>query len=417
MLVRFYLEEDVSLSSSTDVASGIELIGDDYDDAEEEENTSAEKKSISNATLHNRKNSFFVFIENASSANWSGQEGTKQEVIQRALFYSVGLISTFCICGLLQERMISYPYDGEYFVFSYGLVFFTRLGGLLISLLFMYWLQISWVYSPLYEYSFPSVANMLSSWCQYEALRYISFPTQALAKSFKLVPVMLMGKFLLSKSYETYEYVTAAIIGLGIYLFLDSSDSLDLDRDFFDNPYGAKGSVCGLVLLVLFLFFDSFTGQCQTRIFQMNKQISPLQMMLVINAFSAMFSFVTLVHQEELQSTMIFAYAHPQMTLHLSIYCLCSVVGQLFIFYTVKSFGAVVFSVIMSIRILFSIMLSCLLFNHPVTELGFLGIIIVFGAITYRVKRKTESQPLFQWSESSETHKRIFKAWHEHVDI
>jgi len=62
MLVRFYLEEDVSLSSSTDVASGIELIGDDYDDAEEEENTSAEKKSISNATLHNRKNSFLFLL-------------------------------------------------------------------------------------------------------------------------------------------------------------------------------------------------------------------------------------------------------------------------------------------------------------------------------------------------------------------
>lgn len=32
--------------------------------------------------------------------------------------------------------------------------------------------------APLYEYSFPSVSNMLSSWCQYEALSYVTFPTQ-----------------------------------------------------------------------------------------------------------------------------------------------------------------------------------------------------------------------------------------------
>lgn len=30
-----------------------------------------------------------------------------------------------------------------------------------------------------YEYSFPAVSNMLSSWCQYEALKYVTFPTQA----------------------------------------------------------------------------------------------------------------------------------------------------------------------------------------------------------------------------------------------
>lgn len=36
------------------------------------------------------------------------------------------------------------------------------------------------VYSiaPLYEFSFCSISNILSSWCQYEALKYVNFPTQ-----------------------------------------------------------------------------------------------------------------------------------------------------------------------------------------------------------------------------------------------
>ena len=34
--------------------------------------------------------------------------------------------------------------------------------------------------TPLYKYSYCSVSNTLSSWCQYEALKFVSFPTQVL---------------------------------------------------------------------------------------------------------------------------------------------------------------------------------------------------------------------------------------------
>ena len=44
------------------------------------------------------------------------------------------------------------------------------------------------------EISYSAVSNLLSSWCQYEALKYVSFPCQTLFKSFKLLPVMVMGK-------------------------------------------------------------------------------------------------------------------------------------------------------------------------------------------------------------------------------
>ena len=49
--------------------------------------------------------------------------------------------------------------------------------------------------TPLYKYSFPSMSNVMSSWFQYEALKFVSFPTQVLAKACKVIPVMIMGKF------------------------------------------------------------------------------------------------------------------------------------------------------------------------------------------------------------------------------
>ena len=35
-----------------------------------------------------------------------------------------------------------------------------------------------YVIAPLFLFSFCSFSNVLSSWCQYEALKYVNFPTQ-----------------------------------------------------------------------------------------------------------------------------------------------------------------------------------------------------------------------------------------------
>jgi adenosine 3'-phospho 5'-phosphosulfate transporter B2 len=352
---------------------------------------------------------------------WVEPEGTKMEVIQKVLFCAGGLIVSFCIWALLQERILTHSYDGDYFVYSYGLVFFTRIGGLVLSSMLMHYYsaEMQWVSTPLVEFSFPSVANMLSSWCQYEALKYVSFPTQVLAKALKLVPVMLMGKFMHNKSYETYEYVCAATIGFGIYLFLSSSEDLELGQDVWGNLEDTHGVYCGVFLLGMFLIIDSFTAQWQKRMFDLKKEMSPVQMMLIMNAFSSAFSFITLVHQEELWLAYNFVVTHPAIIPHLLVFTLCATVGQIYIFYTVKHFGAVVFSIIMSTRILFSIVLSCIVYSHPVKELGVVGMITVFSAIVYRTKRKMDGQPLLRWKgqRDLEEDKNLVHEWHEHLDI
>ena len=432
MLVRFYLDEETSHNDTLGGEySKLPMEADDDDELEKENeisdsvaasaaddgdagliakdgasSSSSSSSSSSTGPKHRRTASGSFLNVN----EWGEPEGTKQEVIQRAVFCAVGLNVSFCIWGLVQERILTQTYDGDFFGYSYGLVFLNRLGGLVLSTVLMYYFQVEWVKSPLWEYSFPSVANMLSSWCQYKALEYVTFPTQMLAKAFKIVPVMLVGKFMLNKTYESYEYLSAGAIGFGLYLFLDSSENVNLTQNNFGDKEGVRGAWCGVVLLLLFLFFDSFTGQWQTRMFQLNKALSPLQMMLIMNAFSAVFSFITLVHQEKLTPALMFVYTHPEIILHLVIFCICSTVGQLFIFYTVKNFGAVVFSIIMSIRILFSTLLSCFVYSHPITEMGLLGMAIVFSTIFFRIRRKTGGKPLIRWRENEEA-KVIFHEW------
>jgi adenosine 3'-phospho 5'-phosphosulfate transporter B2 len=49
---------------------------------------------------------------------------------------------------------------------------------------------------PFYYYAPSSLSNTISSWAQYEALKYVSFPVQVISKSCKIIPVMLVSFFL-----------------------------------------------------------------------------------------------------------------------------------------------------------------------------------------------------------------------------
>ncbi|CAI5510751.1 unnamed protein product [Closterium sp. Naga37s-1] len=45
--------------------------------------------------------------------------------------------------------------------------------------------------APIYAYGAVSLSNVISSGCQYEALKYVSFPLQTIAKSSRMMPVLV----------------------------------------------------------------------------------------------------------------------------------------------------------------------------------------------------------------------------------
>jgi solute carrier family 35 (adenosine 3'-phospho 5'-phosphosulfate transporter), member B2 len=54
---------------------------------------------------------------------------------------------------------------------------------------------------PAYKYAAVSLSNVLATTCQYEALKYISFALQTIAKCAKMIPVMVWGTLILLKTY------------------------------------------------------------------------------------------------------------------------------------------------------------------------------------------------------------------------
>ncbi|XP_054617945.1 adenosine 3'-phospho 5'-phosphosulfate transporter 1 [Dunckerocampus dactyliophorus] len=311
-----------------------------------------------------------------------GDSGSSLRQAIRLIFCAAGLQASYLTWGVLQERVMTRSYgasspeeEGEKFKDSQFLVFMNRILALTVSGLWCVLFKQPRHGAPMYKYSFASLSNIMSSWCQYEALKYISFPTQVLAKASKVIPVMLMGKVISRKRYEYWEYLTAALISLGVSMFLLSST---------DNKQPSTVTTfSGVIILVGYIVFDSFTSNWQDNLFKY--KMSSVQMMFGVNLFSCLFTVGSLLEQGALFDSLAFMMRHSEFTFHAVLLSVCSACGQLFIFYTINQFGAAVFTIIMTLRQAIAILLSCFLYGHTVTVVGGFGVAIVFLALFLRV--------------------------------
>lgn len=267
---------------------------------------------------------------NAAKSTASGSAGASSHMSQpfsnvvRICYCFFGLMTSYLVWGLLQEKIITQPYETttaeghrieEHFHDSQFLVFANRLLAFLIALIYLCMrnrfgqmqqptsavAMIGQVTgsAPLFKYSFASFSNIMSAWFQYEALKFVNFPTQVLAKSCKIIPVMLMGKIVSRTKFEFYEYLTAALISLGMLAFLLGSKS---DQ----HTASSITSMTGILLLAMYLVFDSFTSNWQSDLFK-TYGMSSIQMMCGVNLFSALFTAMSLAIQGGFMESFIFA--------------------------------------------------------------------------------------------------------------
>uniref|UniRef100_A0A182K667 Adenosine 3'-phospho 5'-phosphosulfate transporter 1 n=1 Tax=Anopheles christyi TaxID=43041 RepID=A0A182K667_9DIPT len=293
----------------------------------------------------------------------------------------VGLMGSYLTWGVLQEKIMTQEYEGpekrkSHFKDSQFLVFSNRVLGFMITAVYLMAKRQFRHRAPLYKYSYASFSNIMSAWFQYEALKFVNFPTQVLAKSCKIIPVMIMGKIISRNKYEFYEYLTAVMISVGMIFFLTGSTD--------ESKTTAMTTLTGVLLLTFYMIFDSFTSNWQGELFK-SYSMSSIQMMCGVNLFSTLFTGASLAMQGGFYSSLVFAVDHPKFVIDCVVLSISSAIGQLFIFYTIATFGAVVFTIIMTLRQAVAILVSCLIYQHRISFLGVIGVLIVFLAIFLRV--------------------------------
>ncbi|XP_043277927.1 adenosine 3'-phospho 5'-phosphosulfate transporter 1 [Venturia canescens] len=291
-----------------------------------------------------------------------------------------GLQMSYLTWGYLQEKIMTQEYvndagEKSHFRDSQFLVFVNRILAFLMSGMYLIIKRQPRHTTPLYKYAFCSLSNIMSSWCQYEALKFVSFPTQVLAKASKIIPVMIMGKIVSKNSYEYYEYVTAVLISIGMTLFMLGSSTHTSD---------SATTISGIILLAGYMVLDSFTSNWQNALF-VEYGVTSIQMMCAVNMFSCMLTAMSLFQQSSFVQTLDFVMKYHGFIVDCLLISVCSASGQLFIFYTISQFGAVTFVIMMTIRQGLAILISCLVYQHNITVFGVIGVFIVFGSVFLRI--------------------------------
>lgn len=324
-------------------------------------------------------------LEEGASRAINGKESSLGATTLKLIFCAVGLQSSYLTWGVVQEQIMTQTYDEltddgilnkVKFEDSQFLVFGNRLLALLVSGLYITIAEQPRNTIPFYKYSYSSFSNIMSSWCQYEALKFVSFPTQVLCKASKMIPVMIMGKVISGKSYPYSEYFVAIFLSFGTSLFLLSHHS---DHSLYNKPT----TVVGLFILLGYMIFDSFTSNWQSALFKEHK-MSSMQMMFGTNVFSSLFTFCSLIQTGGFFHSLSLMTLHPQLLYQVFVLSMTSATGQLFIFYTINNFGPIVFVIIMTTRMILSIVLSCIIYKHALASQAIVGVVIVFLAISYR---------------------------------
>mmetsp|Transcript_15986 Transcript_15986/g.40780 ORF Transcript_15986/g.40780 Transcript_15986/m.40780 type:complete len:356 (-) Transcript_15986:180-1247(-) len=304
-----------------------------------------------------------------------------------------GILSTLCTYGILQERIMTMPYGkkGEFFKYSLLIVLVNRLGTCLVALVTSAVKGESLKpIAPLYAYAGVSISNVVATSCQYEALKFVSFPVQTLAKTAKMVPVMVWGTIILLKKYSWKEYVMALAVTGGCTMFIISGDvKSKVSAAASGSAAGTaeEASFFGGLLMFGYLGFDGFTSTFQERLFKGYKMTSHHQV-LYVTMFSAGFAFVSLVSANMLSPAVTFVLEYPECIFDIALLSSTAVVSQFVIAYTIKNYGALVFATIMTTRQFVSILLSSILFSHPLELMQWIGVLVVFGTLYLKIANR-----------------------------
>jgi len=226
-----------------------------------------------------------------------------------------------------------------------------------------------------------ALSNTMSSWSQYASLRYVSFPVQTVFKSSKIIPVMIMGRLLKGTSYPYSQYAEAFLITVGVAIFSVSSKSSDSDT---------STEIVGLLFMCMYICFDCFTSQWQDKVYVKygRQNIDPYQMMLGVNSSAILMTTAGLIAGGDIPKILEFFKANPSVFQYNVITAITSATGQLFIYTTIKEFGPIVFTVIMTTRQMISICISSIIFGHTMGVISLCGAMIVFGVLFYQIRRK-----------------------------
>lgn len=306
-----------------------------------------------------------------------------------------GIYASFLAWAVLQERISTTPYgpDGRVFRASIlintvqaalasltGFVYLTvkRRGGAS-----KYQAAVFPTTKRVQDLALVAICQSVSSYFAYSSLAYVDYLTLLLAKSCKLVPVMLIHTVLYRRTYPMYKYMVVAAITLGVSLFTVLGHG-------GTKKASSETTYLGIAYLITNLLLDGFYNTTQDNMFYTSKDLTGAHMMCGLNAATAVLSalFLASGFTSELRDAAAFISAHPAVLKDVFLFGACGALGQIFIFQTLEAYGSLTLVAVTVTRKMISIVLSVVMFNHRLSHGQYFGAVLVFGGIAVEAAYK-----------------------------
>jgi len=334
-------------------------------------------------------------------------------------FACSGIFFSFSYFAVLQEDVYSKKYGeaGEKFGFTFLALAVERGINALVALVGVIALGGSGVKIPQLDIFNSGVSQMLAMAASNESLRYVSYPTQVLGKSCKMVPVMAGGILLGGKKYSMAAYAQVALITLGVLVFNFAGKS----------KKGGADSSYGLILIAASLVLDAVTGGLQDKVKAKTKELNPEvksakptmhESMLYTNISGFLVAAVLALLTGHLTSGLAFCGRFPEVFKAILVYLLASAVGQNFIYYTITQFDPLLLTTVTTTRKIFSTLYS--VFRNPSNSLNgmqwsgcglvFLGLFVEVGEKYLKKKVPASAESGTPSAAASAAKKRTKKA-------
>jgi UDP-galactose transporter B1 len=244
---------------------------------------------------------------------------------------------------------------------------------------------------PLRAYLRPALSNCAGPALGFQALRYISYPAQVLAKSSKMLPVMALGAALHGKRYSAAEYACCLAITGGVALFAARSAPHAARR------LAAPNAPLGYALCLLNLLLDGYTNVAQDEVHRRWPGGGALEMMAGMNLWSGLLYLPLLFPPPPLpalaarlfglalpaagREVLAFCAANAAAARDLALFCACGALGQLFIFATIAAFSSLTNTLVTTTRKFFSILGSVAWNGTPLAGAQWGAVGLVFGGL------------------------------------
>eukprot|EP01080_Neovahlkampfia_damariscottae_P007171 gene7171-11483_t len=307
---------------------------------------------------------------------------TKPSDIFRIITNIFGIYFSFLLLGVIYEKIMTKKYsNNEPFRYHLFVLFLSEIINAMFSFSKKSISESKFNFEFNWNYIFASTSKIVSAVCSQISIIYgVDYITKTLAKSCKILPVMLMGVVIGRKKYSTSRYIV-----------------VDNNPEFHNIHFFST------LFLLLSLFFNGVTSGFQTRLDCHDGD----EMMFYMNFYGVFFTLFILVITGQLIPSITFLIENQEILIDILIYLICGIFGQFFIYRTIADSGVLYCSIITTTRKVFSIVLSVLYYKHNLNFVQWISIGIVFFSLFIDIHESNKKNALKKIESEEESKENV----------